>query len=77
MRQHRPLPGRPSAPPLRLGNHTLRHTRDLTAPGGLPGRRPTYVNVLDRDPYTGPADEIAATRVARTYVGGRLVHAAE
>ncbi|MGR7000691.1 amidohydrolase [Yinghuangia aomiensis] len=33
--------------------------------------------VLDRNPYAGPADEIAATRVARTYVGGRLVHAAE
>ncbi|MDI2126167.1 amidohydrolase [Yinghuangia seranimata] len=29
--------------------------------------------VLDRDPFAGPADEIGATRVRRTYVEGRLV----
>ena len=30
--------------------------------------------VLDRDPFDFPADEIGATRVARTYVDGTLVH---
>lgn len=32
--------------------------------------------VLDRDPYAGPAEEIGATRVALTYVGGERVHEA-
>ncbi|MFJ4367382.1 amidohydrolase [Streptomyces chartreusis] len=32
--------------------------------------------VLDRDPFDGPAEEIARTRVARTYVGGAQVYAA-
>ncbi|MBO0844156.1 MAG: amidohydrolase [Nocardioides sp.] len=30
--------------------------------------------VLDRDPFTGPPDEIGASRVASTWVGGRAVH---
>lgn len=30
--------------------------------------------VLDRDPYAGPPEEIGATRVLQTYVGGRRVH---
>lgn len=30
--------------------------------------------VLDRDPFTGPVDEIGATRVASTWVGGVRVH---
>ncbi|MFG3223791.1 amidohydrolase [Kitasatospora sp. NPDC048194] len=33
--------------------------------------------VLDRDILTGPAEEIAAARVLRTYVGGQLVHTAD
>jgi len=33
--------------------------------------------LLDRDPFEGPEDEIGATRVAATYVGGRRVYAAE
>ncbi|BAJ31845.1 MULTISPECIES: amidohydrolase [Kitasatospora] len=33
--------------------------------------------VLDRDPFAAPAEEIADTRVLRTYVGGRAVHVAE
>ncbi|WP_327675181.1 amidohydrolase [Kitasatospora sp. NBC_00458] len=33
--------------------------------------------VLDRDVFTAPAEEIARARVLRTYVGGKLVHAAE
>jgi predicted amidohydrolase YtcJ len=33
--------------------------------------------VLDRDPYAGPQDEIGATRVEQTFVGGERVHAAD
>jgi predicted amidohydrolase YtcJ len=33
--------------------------------------------VLDRDPFAGPPEKIAETRVARTYVGGARVYAAE
>ncbi|MFD5857916.1 amidohydrolase [Streptomyces chartreusis] len=33
--------------------------------------------VLDRDPFDGPAEAIARTRVARTYVGGAQVYAAQ
>ncbi|WP_369275159.1 amidohydrolase [Streptomyces sp. R11] len=33
--------------------------------------------VLDRDPFNGPAGEIAETRVAVTYVGGARVYAAQ
>ncbi|MFJ8672195.1 amidohydrolase [Streptomyces sp. NPDC093589] len=33
--------------------------------------------VLDRDPFAGPTDEIAATRVLQTFVGGRRVYAAD
>ncbi len=33
--------------------------------------------VLDRDPFDGPDEEIAATRVLQTFVGGRRVYAAE
>ncbi|MBD0420156.1 amidohydrolase [Streptomyces sp. TRM S81-3] len=32
--------------------------------------------VLDRDPFAGPLEEIASTRVALTYVGGERVYAA-
>ncbi|TXK18705.1 amidohydrolase [Homoserinibacter sp. GY 40078] len=32
--------------------------------------------VLDRDPFDGPADQIGATRVLQTFVGGRRVYAA-
>jgi len=33
--------------------------------------------VLDRDPFAGPVGAIGGTRVLRTYVEGRLVHAAQ
>ncbi|MER7111938.1 amidohydrolase [Streptomyces sp. NPDC000229] len=33
--------------------------------------------VLDRDPYAGPPEAIAETRVVLTYVGGERVHAAD
>ena len=32
--------------------------------------------VLDRDPFTGPADTIAETRAVLTYVGGDRVYTA-
>lgn len=32
--------------------------------------------VLDRDPFAGPPEQIGATRVLQTFVGGRRVHAA-
>ena len=40
-----------------------------------PGHRADLV-VLDRDPFAGPVEAIADTRVALTYVDGRRVHAA-
>ncbi|WP_329399820.1 amidohydrolase [Streptomyces lydicus] len=33
--------------------------------------------VLDRDPFDGPSEEIAATRVLQTFVGGHRVYAAD
>jgi predicted amidohydrolase YtcJ len=33
--------------------------------------------VLDRDPFEGPSDAIADTRVTRTYVQGEQVYAAD
>jgi predicted amidohydrolase YtcJ len=57
------------------GSARVNHQDDLT--GQLrPGSHADLV-VLDRDPFNGPAGEIATTRVARTYVGGELVHAAD
>ncbi|MGW1718083.1 amidohydrolase [Streptomyces sp. NPDC002156] len=35
------------------------------------------LTVLDRDPYAGPPEAIAETKVALTYVGGERVYAAE
>jgi predicted amidohydrolase YtcJ len=32
--------------------------------------------ILDRDPFDGPPEAIAETKVALTYVGGERVHAA-
>ena len=34
------------------------------------------LTVLDRDPFAGPTEAIAGTKVALTYVGGELVHSA-
>ncbi|WP_030689499.1 amidohydrolase [Streptomyces globisporus] len=52
------------------------HVNGLDDTGSLrPGHLADLV-VLDRDVLTGPPEEIAEARVERTYVGGRLVHAA-
>ena len=56
------------------GTARVNHHDDVT--GHLrPGAHADLV-VLDRDPFHGPPDEIAAARVARTYVGGDLVFGA-
>ena len=34
------------------------------------------VVVLDRDPFAGPPEQIGATRVLQTFVGGTRVYAA-
>ena len=41
-----------------------------------PGKLADLV-VLDRDPFAGPGEEIAATRVLQTFVGGQRVYAAD
>ncbi|MFE7723389.1 amidohydrolase [Nocardia rhizosphaerihabitans] len=38
--------------------------------------RPADLVVLDRNPFDGPIEQIGATGVARTYIGGRLIHQA-
>jgi predicted amidohydrolase YtcJ len=48
-------------------NH-LDHETGTLAPGSY-----ADLAVLDRDPFAGPPDEIAATEVRRTYVEGELV----
>ena len=50
-------------PPRRHRHHRVGHAADLA--------------VLDRDPFAGPPEEIAATRVLQTFVGGSRVYAAE
>jgi predicted amidohydrolase YtcJ len=49
--------------------------RDRTDGAGVlaPGHVADLV-VLDRDPFAGPPEEIGATTVASTWVGGRAVH---
>jgi len=42
--------------------------------GSITVGRQADLAVCDRDPFAAPADQIAHTRVLRTYVGGRLVH---
>ena len=52
------------------------HVNHLDETGTIaPGKLADLV-VLDRDPFAAPPEEIAATRVLRTYVGGTRVHAA-
>ncbi|MER5983924.1 amidohydrolase [Streptomyces sp. NPDC001787] len=53
------------------------HVNHLDDTGSLRAGALADLVVLDRDPYAGPADEIGATRVLHTYVGGRKVHDAE
>ncbi|MEU9129423.1 amidohydrolase [Kitasatospora sp. NPDC048540] len=53
------------------------HVNGQDEVGTLQAGRLADLVLLDRDPFAGPAEEIAATRVLRTWVGGRLVHRAD
>ncbi|WP_329566744.1 amidohydrolase [Streptomyces sp. NBC_01361] len=56
------------------GSAYVNHLDDVT--GSItPGRLADLV-VLDRDPFAAPAQEIGATRVLETFVGGERVYAA-
>ncbi|MET7518538.1 amidohydrolase family protein [Streptomyces sp. NPDC005480] len=57
------------------GSAYVNHLDDVT--GSItPGRLADLV-VLDRDPFAAPTQEIAATRVLETFVGGERVYTAE
>jgi predicted amidohydrolase YtcJ len=56
------------------GTARINHLDDVT--GSIRTGRFADLVVLDRDPFDGPSQAIADTRVLRTYVQGELVHAA-
>ncbi|MBT2490262.1 amidohydrolase [Streptomyces sp. ISL-96] len=50
------------------------HVNHLDDTGSVRAGSLADLVVLDRDPYAAPPGEIAATRVARTYIGGQQVY---
>lgn len=52
----------------------MNHLDDTT--GSITAGKSADLVVLDRDPFAGPPEEIAATRVLETFVEGRRVHTA-
>ncbi|NUW35673.1 amidohydrolase [Nonomuraea sp. SMC257] len=56
------------------GSAWINHIDDVT--GTVEAGKDADLVVLDRDPFAGPPEEIGATRVARAYVQGQLVHQA-
>ncbi|SEO56009.1 amidohydrolase [Amycolatopsis saalfeldensis] len=56
------------------GSAAVNHLDDVT--GSIAVGKAADLVVLDRDPFDGPAGEIAAARVARTYADGAEVHRA-
>ncbi|MDN3354191.1 amidohydrolase [Actinomadura sp. DC4] len=52
------------------------HVNHLDETGTIERGRLADLAVLDRDPFAAPPEEIAATRVSQTYVGGVRVHEA-
>ncbi|MFF1357438.1 amidohydrolase [Streptomyces sp. NPDC058297] len=56
------------------GSAYVNHLDDET--GSITQGRLADLVVLDRDPFAGPAEEIGATRVLETFVGGERVYAA-
>ncbi|MFJ6793437.1 amidohydrolase [Streptomyces sp. NPDC091268] len=54
------------------GSAWANHLDDVT--GTVEEGKHADLVVLDRDPFRHPAQEIAETRVLRTYLGGELVH---
>jgi predicted amidohydrolase YtcJ len=57
-----------------IGSAYVNHLDDQT--GAIEPGKLADVIVLDRDPFAGPAADIASTRVLGTYVGGEQVFAA-
>ena len=57
------------------GSAHVNHLDDIT--GSITVGKSADLVVLDRDPFAGPSEEIAATRVLETFVEGRRVHAAD
>ncbi|MER6489747.1 MULTISPECIES: amidohydrolase [Streptomyces] len=57
------------------GSAHVNHLDDIT--GSITVGKSADLVVLDRDPFAGPPEEIAATRVLETFVEGRRVHTAE
>ncbi|MEU3888733.1 amidohydrolase family protein [Streptomyces sp. NPDC029041] len=56
------------------GSAHVNHLDGIT--GSIAVGKAADLVVLDRDPFAGPPQEIAATRVLETFVEGRRVHAA-
>ncbi|MFB7993133.1 amidohydrolase [Streptomyces sp. NPDC056002] len=56
------------------GSAYVNHLDDVT--GSITAGRLADLVVLDRDPFAAPTDEIGATRVLETFVGGERVYAA-
>ncbi|MFF4017342.1 amidohydrolase [Streptomyces sp. NPDC001843] len=56
------------------GSAYVNHLDHIT--GSIAVGKSADLVVLDRDPFAGPPEEIAATRVLQTFVEGRRVHAA-
>ncbi|MFB7709893.1 amidohydrolase [Streptomyces sp. NPDC056105] len=57
------------------GSAYVNHLDDVT--GSVTAGRLADLVVLDRDPFAAPTEEIGATRVLETFVGGERVYAAE
>ncbi|WP_030326943.1 amidohydrolase [Streptomyces sp. NRRL B-3229] len=57
------------------GSAHVNHLDDIT--GSITAGKSADLVVLDRDPFAGPPEEIAATRVLETFVEGRRVHTAD
>ncbi|MET7662036.1 amidohydrolase family protein [Streptomyces sp. NPDC005373] len=57
------------------GSAYVNHLDDVT--GSITAGRLADLVVLDRDPFAVPTDEIGATRVLETFVGGERVYAAQ
>ncbi|WP_020135148.1 amidohydrolase [Streptomyces sp. 351MFTsu5.1] len=57
------------------GSAHVNHLDDIT--GSITVGKSADLVVLDRDPFTAPPEEIAATRVLETFVEGRRVHTAD
>ncbi|RFC70489.1 amidohydrolase [Streptomyces sp. AcE210] len=56
------------------GSAYVNHLDDVT--GSITAGRLADLVVLDRDPFSAPTEEIGATRVLETFVGGERVYAA-